>query len=152
MSFIELILNTEYRSSIALTSRDFYAPILKIASRYDRAVGFFSSSSLVHIAEGLLPFVNNGGTMRLVASPILNKEDVEAIKQGYEKREKIIARAISRELYEPQNFRDSERLNLLANLIADGRLDIKIALVESNKTMEFIMRKWGFFMMMKVIK
>jgi len=33
MSFIELILNTEYRSSIALTSRDFYAPILKNASR-----------------------------------------------------------------------------------------------------------------------
>ena len=68
--------------------------------RYDRAVGFFSSSSLVHIAEGLLPFVNNGGTMRLVASPILNKEDVEAIKQGYEKRESVIAGAITRELYE----------------------------------------------------
>lgn len=128
-----------------MTSRDFYAPILKIASRYDRAVGFFSSSSLVHIAEGLLPFVNNGGTMRLVASPILNKEDVEAIKQGYEKREKIIARAISRELYEPQNFRDSERLNLLANLIADGRLDIKIALVESNKNYGIYHEKMGIF-------
>ena len=31
MSFSELVLNTEYRSSIALTSRDFYAPILKVA-------------------------------------------------------------------------------------------------------------------------
>ena len=133
MGFSELVLNTEYRSSIALTSRDFYAPILKVATKYDRAVGFFSSSSLVHIAEGLLPFVNNGGTIRLVASPILSKEDVEAIKQGYEKRESVIAGAIKRELYEPQNFRDSERLNLLANLVADGRLDIKIALVENNK-------------------
>lgn len=145
MSFIELILNTEYRSSISLTSRDFYAPILKIASRYDRAVGFFSSSSLVHIAEGLLPFVNNGGTMRLVASPILNKEDVEAIKQGYEKRESVIAGAITRELYEPKNFRDSERLNLLANLIADGRLDIKIALVENNKNYGIYHEKMGVF-------
>ena len=89
--------------------------------------------------------MNNGGTMRLVASPILNKEDVEAIKQGYEKREKIIARAISRELYEPQNFRDSERLNLLANLIADGRLDIKIALVESNKNYGIYHEKMGIF-------
>lgn len=145
MGFTELILNTEYRSSIALTSRDFYAPILKIASRYDRAVGFFSSSSLVHIAEGLLPFVNNGGTMRLVASPILNKEDVEAIKQGYEKRESVIAGAITRELYEPKNFRDSERLNLLANLIADGRLDIKIALVENNKNYGIYHEKMGIF-------
>ena len=65
MSFSELVLNTEYRSSIALTSRDFYAPILKVAIKYDRAVGFFSSSSLVHIAEGLLPFVNNGGTITI---------------------------------------------------------------------------------------
>ena len=39
MGFSELVLNTEYRSSIALTSRDFYAPILKVATKYDRAVG-----------------------------------------------------------------------------------------------------------------
>ena len=145
MSLRELVLNTEYRSSIALTSRDFYAPILKVASKYDRAVGFFSSSSLVHIAEGLLPFVNNGGTIRLVASPILNQEDVEAIKHGYEKRESVIAGAIMRELYEPKNFRDSERLNLLANLIADGRLDIKIALVENNKNYGIYHEKMGIF-------
>ena len=145
MGFSELVLNTEYRSSIALTSRDFYAPILKVATKYDRAVGFFSSSSLVHIAEGLFPFVNNGGTIRLVASPILSKEDVEAIKQGYEKRESVIAGAIKRELYEPQNFRDSERLNLLANLVADGRLDIKIALVENNKNYGIYHEKMGVF-------
>lgn len=145
MSLRELVLNTEYRSSIALTSRDFYAPILKVASKYDRAVGFFSSSSLVHIADGLLPFVNNGGTIRLVASPILNQEDVEAIKHGYEKRESVIAGAIMRELYEPKNFRDSERLNLLANLIADGRLDIKIALVENNKNYGIYHEKMGIF-------
>lgn len=145
MSLKELVLNTEYRSSIALTSRDFYAPVLKVASKYDRAVGFFSSSSLVHIAEGLLPFVNNGGTIRLVASPILNQEDVEAIKHGYEKRESVISGAIMRELYEPKNFRDSERLNLLANLIADGRLDIKIALVENNKNYGIYHEKMGIF-------
>ena len=145
MSLRELVLNTEYRSSIALTSRDFYAPILKVASKYDRAVGFFSSSSLVHIAEGLLPFVNNGGTIRLVASPILNQEDIEAIKHGYEKRESVIVGAIMRELYEPKNFRDSERLNLLANLIADGRLDIKIALVENNRNYGIYHEKMGIF-------
>lgn len=145
MDFTQLSLNTEYRTSIALTSRDFYAPILKVATKYDRAVGFFSSSSLVHIAEGLLPFVNNGGKIRLVASPILSKEDVDAIKLGYEKREDIISQAIKRELYEPQNFRESERLNLLANLIADGRLDIKLALVENNKNYGIYHEKMGVF-------
>ena len=81
MSFSELVLNTEYRSSIALTSRDFYAPILKVAIKYDRAVGFFSSSSLVHIAEGLLPFVNNGGTIRLGSMSILWTQKVELFSQ-----------------------------------------------------------------------
>lgn len=145
MGLRELTLNTEYRSSIALTSRDFYSPILKVASKYDRAAGFFSSLSLVHIAEGLLPFINNGGIIRLVASPILSKEDVEAIKHGYDKRESVIAGAIIRELYEPKNFRDIERLNLLANLIADGRLDIKIALVENNKNYGIYHEKMGIF-------
>lgn len=41
MSFIELILNTEYRSSIALTSRDFYAPILKMHLGMIEQLDFF---------------------------------------------------------------------------------------------------------------
>lgn len=145
MSFEVLTLNDEYRTSIATTSRDFYTPVLKHAVKYDRAVGFFSSSSLIHIAEGLLPFVNNGGNMRLVASPILSSEDVSAIREGYKKREDVIFGAIQRELYEPHDFKESERLNLLANLIADGRLDIKIALVENNHNYGIYHEKMGVF-------
>lgn len=145
VSFEVLTLNDEYRTSIAITSRDFYTPILKHAVKYDRAVGFFSSSSLVHIAEGFLPFVNNGGSMRLVASPILSPEDVAAIREGYKKREDVIFGAIQRELYEPSDFKESERLNLLANLIADGRMDIKIALVENNHNYGIYHEKMGVF-------
>lgn len=145
MSFEILTLNDEYRTSIANTSRDFYTPVLKHAVKYDRAVGFFSSSSLIHIAEGLLPFVNHGGNMRLVASPILSSEDVSAIREGYKKREVVIFDAIQRELYEPHDFKESERLNLLANLIADGRLDIRIALVESNHNYGIYHEKMGIF-------
>ena len=145
MSFETLRLNDEYRTAIAITSRDFYTPILKYAVKYDRAVGFFSSSSLVHIAEGLLPFVNHGGNMRLVASPILSQEDVTAIREGYKKREDVIFGAIQRELYEPNDFKESERLNLLANLIADGRMDIKIAFVENNQHYGIYHEKMGIF-------
>lgn len=145
MSFEVLTLNDEYRTSIAIASHDFYTPILKHAVKYDRAVGFFSSSSLVHIAEGFLPFVNNDGSMRLVASPILSPEDVAAIREGYKKREDVIFGAIQRELYEPSDFKESERLNLLANLIADGRMDIKIALVKNNHNYGIYHEKMGVF-------
>ncbi|MCR4566936.1 MAG: DEAD/DEAH box helicase family protein [Pseudobutyrivibrio sp.] len=131
MGFDELELKNEYRSRIENIATEFYYPILRIAKTYDRAVGFFSSTALVTIADGLLPFVNNGGTMRVIASPKLSDEDVLAIKEGYERRENIIARAIERELYEPKDFREENRLALLTMLIEDERLQIKIATVGS---------------------
>lgn len=143
--FTGLHLKTEYRTSIALTSKDFYTPILQIATKYDRAVGFFSSTSLVHIADGLLPFINNGGCIRLVASPILSVEDVEAIKKGYEQRKSIITNAIINKMYTPSDFKESERLNLLANLISDGRMDIRIALVINERHFGIYHEKMGVF-------
>lgn len=128
MTFQELDIKEEYRSKVDNVATDFYYPILQSAIQYDRAVGFFSSSSLVVIAQGLLPFVNHGGKIRILASPKLSEEDIEAIKKGYEKR-KIIENAAIRELYEPRDFTESERLSLLANLIADHRLDIRLALI-----------------------
>lgn len=145
MNFKELQLAAEYRTAISVVAKEFYTPILKYAVRYDRAVGFFSSTSLVNIAEGLLPFINNNGKMRLVASPVLSVEDINAIREGYKRREDIIVDAVYRELYEPKDFKESKRLNLLANLIADGRLDVKIALVESNKNYGIYHEKMGVF-------
>ncbi len=59
---------------------------------------------------------------------ILSAEDIEAIDMGYRKREEVVSDALSRELDNPENYRYAKRLNLLANLIADNRLDIRIAL------------------------
>ena len=132
MDFTELDLKNEYRTSNDSVSEVFYKPILRVSESYDRAVGFFSSSGLANIATGLLPFIKNGGNIRLIASPVLSKEDIAAIEEGYRKREEIIVEAISRELENPENYRYSKRLNLLANLIADNRLDIRIALTKKN--------------------
>lgn len=144
LSFRDLEIQNEYRSKLANVTREFYTPILNEAITYDRAVGFFSSTALIAIAQGLLPFVNRDGLIRLVASPKLSEEDMEAIKSGYEKR-KIVADAIKRELYDPTDFRESQRLNLLAKLISDGRLDFKIALIQSENKMGMYHEKMGCF-------
>lgn len=130
MGFEHLDINNEYRTSVNNMSTDFYMPILKEAIQYDRAVGFFSSTSLIHIADGLLPFINRGGMIRLVVSPILSEDDVIAIREGYKRRDEVVIEALERVLYEPRNFVEQQRLNLLANLIADCRLDIKVALTK----------------------
>ena len=145
MDFRDIQLKNEYRTSNDSVSDVFYKPILKCASSYDRAVGFFSSSGLANIATGLLPFIKNGGCIRLIASPVLSAEDITAIEEGYRKREDVIAEALSRELEDPNNYRYSKRLNLLANLIADNRLDIRIALTKKNNKYGIYHEKMGIF-------
>ncbi len=67
----------------------------------------------------------------MIASPKLNDEDIDAINLGYEEKERIIGNAFSREfLEEVENFNDS-RLALLAELIARGVLDIRIAVTKT---------------------
>jgi superfamily II DNA or RNA helicase len=66
-----------------------------------------------------------------VCSPYLSDSDIKSIREGYKKREAVVEEALLRELNEAKNEIESERLNLLANLIADGVMDIKIAFTES---------------------
>lgn len=143
--FQGISLKNEYRTSRDSMAHDFYEPILKVAIQYDRAVGFFSSSALAHLATGLVPFIKNDGKIRLVASPVLSEADVAAINKGYELRKQIISEALDRELVEAKNSYQEKGLNLLANLIADGKLDIKIALTESKESYGIYHEKMGLF-------
>ncbi|MGJ3250642.1 MAG: hypothetical protein ACFE0J_05875 [Elainellaceae cyanobacterium] len=62
------------------------------------AVGFFSSTSMAAVSIGLTAFIRSGGQMRLVTSPKLSDENIEAIAQGLQQREQIIEKALLREL------------------------------------------------------
>lgn len=127
MSLLDVSLKKEYRSPRDNIVTDFYIPLLKEAKLYKRSVGFFSSSSLLEISYGISNLINNGGKILLIASPNLSDEDIEAINKGYEIRDNIIERALLQYITEPQNYFEEERLNLLATLIAQEKLDIKIA-------------------------
>ena len=130
MSLPKLDIKQEYRSLIHNIADDFLIPALYKAVEYDRAVGFFSSSILARIAEGLEGLTFNDGKIKLVASPYLSEADVEAIKKGYKDRNETIREALINGLKEPKNYKEEEQLNLLSNLISDGYLDIKIAFTE----------------------
>ena len=114
MSLDKLNIKTEYRSLIHRIADDFIVPILNESVSYDRAVGFFSSSALSLISVGIDGLARNNGKIRLVASPYLSDEDVEAIKKGYKNRESVIRNALMSGLQEPKNYVESQNLNLLA--------------------------------------
>lgn len=137
-------IKSEYRSLIDNVVQDFYIPLLKEAVEYKRAVGFFSSTALVEISKGIASMAANGGKIQIVASPYLNDADIEAIKEGYEDREKIIEGALMRSLSDDHiDHFSSERLNLLANLIANGTLDIRIAFTEDKNGIGMYHEKMG---------
>ena len=143
MSFKELDIKKEYRSLLDSVAKDFYIPLLSQAVKYQRAVGFFSSSSLVEISKGISELAKNGGKIQLVASPYLSDEDVEAIKSGYAMRDQVVKEAIRREMTEGKTPFEKARLNLLANLISDNILDIKIAFTEDSDRMGMYHEKMG---------
>lgn len=141
-----LNLASSYRSDRSNLVADFYLPCLGQATRYSRAVGFFTSSSLSAAAKGLYRFISRRGYMRLIASPMLNKEDVDAMREGYERREQIIANALLRELENPPaNPAVEDRLGFLAWLIGENLLDIKIAVVETGNDFGIYHEKIGIF-------
>ncbi len=135
---------SEYRSLIDNVVQDFYIPLLKDAVSYKRAVGFFSSSSLVEISKGIAGMAAEGGKIQIVASPYLSDEDIDAIRHGYEDRNKIIERALLTQISEkPTDYYSMERLNLLAALIADGVMDIQIAYTEDKNGIGMYHEKMG---------
>lgn len=143
MSLKECSIKKEYRSLIDNVAKDFFVPLLKEAISYKRAVGFFSSSVLVEISKGIIGLVQNGGKIQIIASPYLSEEDIEAIRKGYVQRAEACKNAALRALDKPLNAYQADRLNLLANLIADGILDIRIAITESQGALGMYHEKMG---------
>lgn len=100
-------------------------PLLSCAKVYRRSVGFFSSSALNFINQGILDLVKNGGRIELATSPKLSEEDIEAIEKGYKARD-ILENRLLNEIDDALDFVSSECAELLYQLIKEGAMDIKI--------------------------
>ncbi len=131
MSLQAVDIAINYRSESSDFVNDFFVPVLSQASHYDRAVGYFSSTALVSISRGLYPFIENQGKIRIIASPELSKEDYDAITEGYKSRDTVTQEAVLNALRDAENDEITDRLNLIAHLIASGQCEIKIAIPKS---------------------
>lgn len=112
-------------------AKSFLTPVLKCTKSYKRSVGFFSSSVLQPIVDGIVALARNNGQIQLIASPNLTEDDIQAISTGYEAREKVINASFTRDFMKEIEVFDDAKLQLLATLIARGTLDIKIAVTDT---------------------
>ena len=114
------------------TNRDdliaaFYEPCLEASTAYHRAVGYFRSSILLLAAEAVADFAANGNDIKIICSPELTQEDIEALEKGYERREKVgeaLCRVIEQAVEDPLG---RPVVEFLATLVAIDCLDIRIA-------------------------
>jgi superfamily II DNA or RNA helicase len=122
-----LSLHEEYFTGEVDLVESFYKPCLSKSCSYDRSVGYFRSSVFILIGPDVLNYVQRGGKIRLISSPCLTIEDIEAISQGYKKKSEIAEEAIQRDIQQlidnPGLTRNTEAL---ATLIALGAIEVKL--------------------------
>ena len=72
-------------------------------------------------------FVQNGGSIRIVCSPRLMPEDVDAINDGIQSR-LIVSKSIEREIFSAlDDLSQASAIKILGLLVSRGQLEFRIA-------------------------
>ncbi|SEL88453.1 helicase-related protein [Haloferax larsenii] len=98
---------------------EFYVPALKRSVRYDRIAGYFSSSALAVASRGIDALLENDGEMRLVVGTELYTTDRPVFE--------ALADELTDSLDELEDEQLDAQLQLLARLLREDRLHIKVA-------------------------
>lgn len=129
MNFKELQIKACYESGIDDIIEDYYVPVLGSSVHYDRIAGFFSSSSMAVAARGLSDFIENGGKMRLITSPRLNRDDIEIIKKVAEDDSALTLADFGIDTTSLVSEFEKNHVKALGWMLATGLLEMKLAIV-----------------------
>lgn len=110
----------------------FYIPVLNQTKKYYRIAGFFSSSALLVASEGLEGLCHNHGHMYLLISPELSPADFQVIQEHH-----VITETA--DMFKDLDFQAeaNDHLKLLAYLLDEGFLEIKIVVCNNSPTSLF---------------
>ncbi|RKD95613.1 DEAD/DEAH box helicase family protein [Halopiger aswanensis] len=124
---------------------DFYIPLLSRSVEYKRGVGYFTSNWAQSAARGLTQLAKNGGTAKWLTSPHLSEEDWEAIVEGEQaKQDERLRQALERSIEDLHNDLEEDTREAIAWMIADGLLEIRLAIPQNSLSGDFH-DKFGVF-------
>lgn len=124
-------------------AEEFYNPALSKATEYKRGVGYFTSEWFNFAASGLKGLAENGGVAKWITSPILSEGDWEAIQKGEKaRRDPELYQQLEQMVSDLEEGLQKDTVNTIAWMIADGLLEIKIAVPGGDLKGEFH-DKWG---------
>lgn len=120
--------DVRYSSASHDLINDFFVPALERSRFYYRIAGFFSSTSIAAASRGISAFIENGEKMYLVVGGQLSEEDVNAINNGIENIDSVLHKKWENCKSDFNNAIIKNRFEMLAWLIANGKLEIKIGI------------------------
>ncbi len=129
--FKKLNLQPIYDSSELSIINELIIPLLSNSVAYHRGVGFFTSGWLRLASKGLAKLIENGGTAKIVVSPLLCEGDWKALVLGEEaKHNKVLKEKLHLSLDEISKNLEANTLSTLAWMVADELVEFKFAIAK----------------------
>ena len=142
MALSELNLKKLYQTKKVDIVEVMMAPALKESIHYDLGSGYFSLGSLAELASGLVPYIKHGGNVRVVTSVELSEEDARIFHNGLQLQESDVIAKIKEKVNDSVPDENALlQLDVITNLIAAGRIELKVAYMPDGLYHE----KIGFF-------
>ena len=111
-------------------SEEVLIPAFRLSKKADCMIGYFSSVALAVLAPGLATYINDSiYSFRLIMSPFLREDDLEAIENGYRSPEEV-AKELLESLIITDDLLQKHTLKCLSYLLRVGRIELKIALMK----------------------
>ncbi len=110
---------------------ELYLPCLQWADRFDRGVGYFTTGWITYNISGLSDFASRGGKIRLITSPILSNDDLDAIINSEEDNHEVYKKfenALLENVNALQNEMKADILNAFSWMLYDGIIEMKFAI------------------------
>ncbi len=141
-----------YRSGHDHLGRDFFEPCLEYCTLYQRAAGYFSSHVLLSWLRMLPLLVCDQTHIQLLISPQLSSDDKEALlKAVHPDSRKLLQQQIADDILEKLEhikqdvYRGDQLYQLFSWLVANERLEVKLAFPHHVEHSELFHEKIGLF-------
>jgi len=134
----QLNLKEEYRSDTDDIISEFFVPCLSNCIEYDRCIEYVSVKSLTTLALGFENFTNNQAKMRIITGHRFRASDLD-----------LLSKLMSNNKNEFRlngNFIRESKIRKLKDVVANNKLQVKIAIPNSEEVVGNFDEKIGIFL------
>jgi len=134
----DISLKEEYRSDRDDIISEFFIPCLSNCIEYDRCIEYVTIKSLTTLALGFDNFAKNKAKLRMITGHRFSASDLELLN-------KLFSEQTSDIRFNSKFIRDS-KIQMLKEIVANHRLEIKIAIPNSEEVVGSFTVKIGIFL------